>query len=127
MSETDRATATLAARFFTALEKGDADDAGRCYASDARIWHNSDGVEQTREQNIATLPAFFQNVTDRRFTEIRLETFAGGFVRQHILNGKLADGTQLALPLCVVCRVSDGLITRLDEYFDPAGGTARRA
>jgi ketosteroid isomerase-like protein len=41
MSEPETVRA-LAARFFDAIEAGDADAALACYAPDARIWHNTD-------------------------------------------------------------------------------------
>ena len=35
----------LAARFFAAIEAGDIDAIRAIYAPDARIWHNTDGIE----------------------------------------------------------------------------------
>jgi ketosteroid isomerase-like protein len=59
-------------------------------------------------------------VPERHYTRRRLEVFEGGFVEQHLLRGKLADGREVSLAACIVCKVRDGRITRLDEYFDSA-------
>ena len=48
----------------------------------------------------------------------RLVAFPGGFVQQHLLIAEFANGKVLELPACIVCAVSGGRITRLDEYFD---------
>ena len=39
-------------------------------------------------------------------------------MQQHVLEATLPDGTRWSLDACVVVRVKDGLITRLDEYID---------
>ncbi|MBB4632731.1 nuclear transport factor 2 family protein [Sphingosinicella soli] len=41
-------------------------------------------------------------------------------MQQHTLYGTRQDGERLTLPACMVCRVENGKITRLDEYFDSA-------
>lgn len=115
MSET---IAALATRFFDAIEKGDIDTVGAIYAPDAVIWHNTDGLASTREENLKVLTNFIKGVPTRKYLDRRLDAFADGFVQQHVLKGKLANGKELVLPACIVCKVKDGLITRLDEYFD---------
>ena len=60
-------------------------------------------------------------IDDRVYADRRLEVFAGGFVQQHVLQGtRRHDGMRLELPACIVCAVTNGRITRLDEYFDSA-------
>ncbi|HWA63256.1 MAG TPA: nuclear transport factor 2 family protein [Caulobacteraceae bacterium] len=110
----------LAKRFFDAVEQGDIATLYDCYAPDARIWHNTDGAEQTRDENAATLKGFVGRIRERVYANRRLEVFDGGFVQQHELHGVRADGVRLVLPACIVCAVKDGRITRLDEYFDSA-------
>ncbi len=110
----------LAKRFFDAVEQGDIATLYDCYAPDARIWHNTDGAEQTRDENAATLKGFVGRIRERVYANRRLEVFDGGFVQQHELHGVRADGVRLVLPACIVCAVQDGRITRLDEYFDSA-------
>jgi ketosteroid isomerase-like protein len=114
----DESTLALAERFFRAIESGDLDGIRACYAPDAVIWHNNDRVDETREQNAATLTAFIGSSRSRRYVVSRRETFAGGFFQQHVLVAESRSGETVELPACVVCTVNHGVITRLDEYFD---------
>jgi ketosteroid isomerase-like protein len=117
----------LAKHFFDAIEKGDIDAVRTIYAPDAVIWHNTDGLASTREENLKVLTNFIKAVPSRRYTERRVGVFDGGFVQQHLLKAKLANGKDLALACCIVCEVKDGRITRLDEYFDSAALAVFRA
>jgi hypothetical protein len=46
--------------------------------------------------------------------------FDGGFVQQHILRARRADDVSIDMRVCIVIKVNaEGLITRIDEYFDP--------
>ncbi len=110
----------LAVRFFDAIESGDITTVHGIYADNAVIWHNTDGKEASREENLRVLEGFIGAVSDRRYTNRRLNVFESGFVEQHELTGKLANGKTIALAACIVCTVSNGRITRLDEYFDSA-------
>jgi ketosteroid isomerase-like protein len=121
MTMTDDDIRALAKRFFDCVERGDIDGLVACYAPDARIWHNTDGIEQSPEDNRRTLTGMVVRIRDRHYDERRVRVFPGGFVQQHVLRGtRVHDGARLALPACVVCALADGLITRLDEYFDSA-------
>jgi ketosteroid isomerase-like protein len=108
------------ARFFDAIEAGDIDTVRASYAPDVVIWHNTDELETTREDNVKVLSGFVKAIPARRYENRRVEVFEGGFVQQHDLRCVRADGTEVVLPACLVCRVENGLITRLDEYFDQA-------
>ena len=112
--------AALAKRFFDCVETGDVDGLVACYAPDAVIWHNTDGVEQTPAENARTLRGFVARIAERVYDERRVAVFEGGFVHQHLLRGVRLDGVRVSLPCCIVCQVRDGRITRLDEYFDSA-------
>lgn len=117
----DDAMRVLAKRFFDFVEAGDVDGLVSCYAPDARIWHNTDGLEQSPEDNRKTLQGMTQRIIDRVYDNRRLQVFPTGFVHQHVLCGtRKHDGVRLALEACIVCQVVDGKITRLDEYFDSA-------
>jgi ketosteroid isomerase-like protein len=112
----------LARHFFDCVEAGDIDGLVACYAPDARIWHNTDRAEQGPEDNRKTLAGMVTRIVDRTYDNRRLEVFAGGFVQQHVLKGtRKHDNVRVELPACIVCAVSGGKITRLDEYFDSAG------
>lgn len=110
----------LANRFFGAVEAGDIATVGQIYAPDAKIWHNTDELEQSVEENLATLSGFVQRIPQRRYDERKVHVFPGGFVQQHRLRGVRADGRAVDLTACIICHVAGGRITRLDEYFDSA-------
>jgi ketosteroid isomerase-like protein len=123
----DAEIVALAKRFFDCVEAGDIDGLVACYAPHARIWHNTDGLEQSPEDNVATLKGFVSRISSRRYDERRVHAFRGGFVHQHLLRGVRGDGVAVSLPACLVCEVRDGRITRLDEYFDSAHVATFRA
>jgi ketosteroid isomerase-like protein len=125
MSDSE-AIRTLAQRFFDAVENGDIDTLRACYTDDARIWHNTDGEEQTPDDNAQALRGFVSRISDRRYTNRRVHVFDGGFTQQHELVGVRRDGVRLSLPCCIVCQVRGGKISRLDEYFDSAHVAAFR-
>jgi ketosteroid isomerase-like protein len=116
----DSDTRALAKRFFDAVEQGDIDTLHGCYAPGAKIWHNTDDAEQSRDDNAETLRGFVKRISNRVYANRRLHVFEGGFVQQHELRGVRADGAAVRLTACIVCAVEGGLITRLDEYFDSA-------
>lgn len=110
----------LADRFVRAIEAGDLEAVRACYASDARIWHNTDGVEQDVEDNLKVLAWMARKLPGRRYRLLRREALADGFLQQHVLEAGLPDGAPWRLPACLVVKVAEGRITRLDEYLDSA-------
>lgn len=111
----------LAEKFVSAIERADVDVIRQCYASDARIWHNFDNIEQTVDQNLATLAWMVKRLPERRYVVLRREALSDGFMQQHILAGTARNGESVSMPACIICKVADGRITRLDEYLDPTG------
>jgi ketosteroid isomerase-like protein len=112
--------AALAKSFFDAIERGDIETVRKIYAPDAVIWHNTDNLESTVEENLRVLTGFIANIPTRRYQNRRLDVFAGGFAQQHVLHGVNRKGQALTLAAALVCKVANGRITRLDEYFDSA-------
>lgn len=79
------------------------------------------------EQTAATLTGMVARIKDRAYAERQLHVFPGGFVQQHVLKGRrVHDDVAVRLPCAIVCRVEDGKIARLDEYFDSAHVAAFR-
>lgn len=120
------ATRQLAEKFFSAIERGDLQAVQAIYAPDAIVWHNTDGIASPVAENLKTLSNFIKHVPERLYVDRRLDVFDGGFVEQHLLKAKLANGRDVTLSACIVCKVKDGRITRLDEYFDSAALAAWR-
>lgn len=116
-----QACAALAMRFFAAVTRGDLEDVRDCYAADAGIWHNTDGMTQTPAENLRTLGFLHSRLEEIAYEEARLHAFEGGFVQQHVLTGKRrSDGARVSLAACIVCKVAAGRIVQLDEYMDSA-------
>ncbi len=116
----------FAERFVGAIQSGDTDTVRACYAPDAKLWHNTDGIEQTVDQNMKVLGWFIRVLPDRNYRVTRREALPDGFVQQHVLEATLPDGTKWAMDACVVVRIENGVITRLDEYLDSAQAGALR-
>jgi len=114
-------------RLFNAIPAGDIETVRELYHPDVRIWHNNDGTEQTRDDNLLILRWVSRNVKDMRYEEIRRSETANGFVQQHVLRGIAPNGTPLEIPACIICVVEDGKITRLDEYMDAEHAAPLRA
>ncbi len=110
-----------AEKFVAAIAAGDLEAVRACYAPEARIWHNFDGINQTVDENLKTLSWMTRKLFKRRYEILRREVLSTGFMQQHILRGELPDGRAFEMPACIICQVSEeGLITRLEEYLDPA-------
>jgi ketosteroid isomerase-like protein len=110
---------SVADELFTAIEKGDVDAVRALYAPDIVVWHNTDGIEQTAEQNLRILRWLVDNLADRSYDDVRRRDYDGGFVQQHVLRFTY-NGTRCEIPACIVASTAEGHITRIDEYLDSA-------
>ena len=106
---------------FRALEAGDFDAYRLTVTTDTTVWTNFDGREQTFDQVLNTVTWLHGAVTDLQYDIVRRELIPGGVVQQHVLRGSAPDGTVLAMPATVWCTVTDGLVSRMEEYLDPRG------
>lgn len=125
MSEVDHVD--FAQRFVAAIQAGDAEAVRAFYAPDAKIWHNIDNIEQTVDQNLKSLAWFVRTLPDRTYRVQRIAALPDGFLQQHVLEATLPNGERWAMDACVVVRVENGRITRLDEYLDSANTALLRA
>ena len=116
----------IADRLFKAIESGNVEAVRAVYAPTIRVWHNTDGKEQTRDENLATLGWVIANIKELSYTKVRRQPTPEGFVQQHILVGQLASGKKIELPACIIGTIENGLITRIDEYLDSAAVAAIR-
>ena len=110
----------LADRFFASIEAGDIEAIRSIYATDAVIWHNFDGKEQTVEENLATMGWIARSFSGFGYEQRVRDATETGFVERHLTRGRTAKGEEFSFPACIVCTVVDGRITRLDEYLDSA-------
>lgn len=112
----------LGDRLITAIQAGDAEAVRGIYAADAQIWHNFDEVVQNPAQNLLTLVDMHKRASNLRYTEIQRFASPGGFVQQHVLVGDAKYGP-LRMPAIIRFWVTDGRITRLEEYLDTRQAT----
>ena len=110
----------VADRLFAAIEAGDLEAVRSLYAPDAVIWHNTDGSEQTVDENLRVLRWVVGHLADRRYEDVRRSPTQTGFVQQHVLRGTRPDGRRVEVPACLVVSCDAGRITRLEEYLDSA-------
>ncbi|KXS12143.1 hypothetical protein M427DRAFT_147297 [Gonapodya prolifera JEL478] len=115
----------LAEKFVGAIAKGDVPAVRECYAPDAKIWHNTDLIFQSVDENIVTLLGMMKTTSSRAYTDVVVSTFqrkdgTRGFIQEHVLVAKSLSGPTLRLPACVICTVNADAtrITQLREYMD---------
>jgi ketosteroid isomerase-like protein len=111
----------VANRLFGAIERGEYETVADMWADDVTVWHTGDPQDDDRVRALKVI-RWFMNVTATRSYEILdRRYFDGGFVQQHILRASRPDGTSIEMRVCIVIKVdTEGRITRIDEYFDPA-------
>lgn len=120
----DMAVRALADRFINAIQAGDIETVKACYDPGVVVWLNTAGVGVDRQTNIEVLTGFVGKTIERQYQNRRVQTFPGGYVQQHLLKATHVKGPVLELPASLICQVQDGVIVRLDEYFDSAPLTA---
>jgi len=118
---TDDETLALAERMFRAIEIGDLDDLRELYDPDIVVWANFDDREQDIDGSMRLLGWLCAKLSDRRYDVKRRDVIPGGFLQEHVLRGTAPDGSEVAMPACIVATVVDGHITRVNEYLDPTG------
>lgn len=108
----------LVEEFFAAIENGDQSTLERLYAEDAGVWHNFDGVTQTRAEGIQTLMQFAAAAESKY---VMNECFVVGdtVIRRHDIHVRMrASGARNVIPVAIFITVRDGKIVRIYEYLD---------
>jgi uncharacterized protein len=110
----------IAARFAVAIRTNDADSYVAICAPGAVTWHNFDDAEVSTEQTLRTVAWLHRKLPDLAWIDVALHATATGFVSQTILTGTAPGGPLRAHSVVVVTLNDDGLVTRVEEYLDPA-------
>lgn len=114
-------TEDVANRLFGAIETGDYATVEGLWSDDVAVWHSGDAKDNDRVRALKVIRWFIGTTTARSYEILDRQTFDGGFVQQHTLHADGVGGSTIALRVCIVIKVnSDGLIWRIEEYFDPA-------
>ena len=113
--------ADVADRLFAAIESGDADAVEA--SGTTTSWSGSPPNPRTSDKKRAlrVIDWFMDTTTERRYEILDRQFFDGGFVQQHVLHATGRNGGSISMRVCIVIKVgANGLINRIDEYFDPA-------
>lgn len=114
-------TIDIANRLFGAIEAGDYDTVEGLWADGVTVWHSGDTEDDDRTRALKVIRWFIRTTTHRSYEILDRRFFDAGFVQQHVLRADGTNGSSIVLRVCIVIKIgSDGLITRIDEYFDPA-------
>lgn len=113
--------ANVADRLFGAIERSDTGTVAKLFSPGVAVWKSGDSRDNDHARSVKIIQWFVDATVDRRYEILDRQLFDGGFVQQHVLHARTPAGTTIAMRVCIVVKVdADGLITRVDEYFDPA-------
>jgi ketosteroid isomerase-like protein len=116
-----QAVVDLADELFAAIERGDEPRLDALFAADIAVWRAGAQRDDDKERAMKVLRWFIRVTAERSYEVLDRQLFPGGFVQQHILHATGHNDGLIALRVCIVIKVSgNDLITRIDEYFDPA-------
>lgn len=112
---------TVADCLFSTIENGDGEALAALWSDDIVVWRQGGGRERDKSRALKVIEWFVDSTAHRRYEVLDRRIFDGGFVQQHIVHAAAQDGTPVQFRAALVVVVSpDGLITRIDEYLDPA-------
>lgn len=106
-----------AERFFRLVEAGDIEAVSALYHDDVTVWHNYDDVDQSKEENLATLGSIADRYDTFGYSQPRHVALEDGFLRQHVIEVE-RNGRSASIPAILRVYVEDGKIRRIEEYFD---------
>lgn len=109
----------VAQRFTEALADRDIASLESILSDNATVWHNTDGLTQTRGQAVATITEFLSSVSECSYAAIRRTPTPSGLVQQHDLRVRFGpDAALIVVPACLIFEITDGKVSRLEEYLD---------
>ncbi|MCV7408292.1 DUF4440 domain-containing protein [Mycobacterium florentinum] len=113
-------------RLFALIVAGDKTAVARMFSDDIAVWRVGSRRDDDKARALKVIDWFIDVTTERRYEILDRRLFddgsISGFVQQHVLHATGHAGQSISLRVCIVIRVgTNGLIDRIDEYFDPAG------
>lgn len=100
------------------IAAGNLDGFASLFAPAAIVWHSATRRVVSVTEAVAVIKRIKDRMPDLHYEDVRLSPTVDGFVQQHMLCGTSPNGSQLTLPVCLVVKVDEQLISRLDEYID---------
>jgi hypothetical protein len=111
----------IADRLFTAIEQSNVATLDRIFNDDIAVWRVGARRDNDKERALKVLHWLIDITAERHYEILDRQFFSNGFVQQHILHATGHSGGSIALRVCIVIKLGvNGLISRIDEYFDPA-------
>jgi hypothetical protein len=111
----------VADQLFTAIEQSDVAMLSQLFSDDIAVWRVGARRDNDKERALKVLHWFIDVTTERRYKILDRQLFGNGFVQQHILHATGHNGRSIAVRVCIVIKLGiNALISRIDEYFDPA-------
>jgi ketosteroid isomerase-like protein len=115
----------VADRLFSAIEEGDRAAVDRLWRDDIAVWRTGAPHDPAKTDDKAralrVIDWFISATAERHYEILDRRLFDAGFVQQHILHATGHADQSISMRVCIVIGVgTDGLIKRIDEYFDPA-------
>ena len=111
----------VADQLFTAIERSDVAMLNRLFNDDVAVWRVGAHRDNDKERALRVLDWFINVTTERRYQILDRRLFGDGFVQQHIVHATGRNGGSISMRVCIVIKLgANALISRVDEYFDPA-------
>ena len=112
-------------QLFSSIVNGDKAAVDRLWSDDIAVWRVGATRDNDKARALKVIDWFIGVTTERRYEILDRRLFddgsISGFVQQHLLHATGHAGQSISLRVCIVIRVgTNGLIERIDEYFDPA-------
>ena len=111
----------IADRLFAAISAGDVEAVAALWSDDITVWHQGDDHDNDKTRACKVIRWYVGATTYRYYEVLDRQVFDGGFVQQHNLHSTTGRGEEVTLRVCLIVTIGDdGLIRRIDEYFDSA-------
>ena len=112
---------TLAAQITRCIESGRFSELDSLISADAKFWYNFDPAIHRWDEVRRGLVAAREQLRSMYFEQVRIAEIEGGWLQQHVLRMVHKDGSEKAMHAALIYKVNEhGLVSSLEEYFDPA-------
>lgn len=112
---------TIAEKIADAMTSRDVNKLDRLFHTDIVLWQAPTGQVVPRSAYLGMCEAVFNATSELGYRNVRRHPIEGGFIQQHQLVGRRADGTPIpAVEICMIIKFRDDQLTSVEEYFDLA-------
>jgi ketosteroid isomerase-like protein len=109
----------VADRLGSAVQRRSKEMIGEVFSDDIVIWYGATGLTMGKGENLELWERVFAVTSELQYRNIRRYLIDGGVVQQHQVVGTFSDNEPLpTLEACIVMKITDDKIIRIDEYFD---------